>query len=277
MSILKLVADDGFIAVNIGLIKAIGLDEAIIVGEMARKYNYWEKENGLVDGYFFITHEDIEADTGLKRGRQETAIKNLQQLNILLVDKKGGFNRSNYYKLNEELLIEMLIYDKTPIGKKYTDASVKNLPFEPLKNHQSNGINFTATNTIITNTEILKQKNTNKEVSAEADNLKSKGYKNIISYINSLNFNDNTIKDDLINWYENVSKGRVSVGQLQDKLKDLAIKANNNEALMKEAIKSAYIDNHMAFYPKQNNFKSNTEIHLAKPKVEEVKKEPNWI
>lgn len=49
MNILKLIASDSFITVNKELIKKVGLEEAIILGELASELDYWTKNNGLTE------------------------------------------------------------------------------------------------------------------------------------------------------------------------------------------------------------------------------------
>lgn len=66
MTLLKLIASDSFITVNKEIIKKVGLEEAIILGELISELDYWTKNNGLTeDGYFFSTIENIEEKTTL--------------------------------------------------------------------------------------------------------------------------------------------------------------------------------------------------------------------
>jgi len=73
----------GFIAVNKNLIAAIGLNEAIVFCELVSKYNYYEKENMLNDGYMYCTYDDLRISTGLSQTAQTNAIKNLEKLNLI--------------------------------------------------------------------------------------------------------------------------------------------------------------------------------------------------
>ena len=66
MSLLKLIASDSFITVNKELIKKVGLEEAIILGELVSELDYWTKNKGLNEyGYFLSTIENIEDKTTL--------------------------------------------------------------------------------------------------------------------------------------------------------------------------------------------------------------------
>jgi hypothetical protein len=43
MSVLGLLASRNYITVNKDLIQALGLEEAIILGELASEYSFWER------------------------------------------------------------------------------------------------------------------------------------------------------------------------------------------------------------------------------------------
>lgn len=109
MSILYLIASQNFIAVNKELIKIFGLEEAIILGELASEYNYWEKLKQLDDeGYFFSTVENIEENTTIKEKRQRNALNNLKERGIIDVKLKG-LPAKRYIKINEEQLAPILL------------------------------------------------------------------------------------------------------------------------------------------------------------------------
>lgn len=109
MSILYLIASQNFIAVNKELIKIFGLEEAIILGELASEYNYWEKLKQLDDeGYFFSTVENIEENTTIKEKRQRNALNNLKARGIIDVKLKG-LPAKRYIKINEEQLTPILL------------------------------------------------------------------------------------------------------------------------------------------------------------------------
>lgn len=106
-AISKLLSTDGFIQVNKTLIKLLGLHEAIIIGELCSEYNYWEAQGKLIDGMFYSTRENIEENTGLNEHYQRKAMKHLQELGLLIVEKKG-VPATNYYKVVEDKLLTLL-------------------------------------------------------------------------------------------------------------------------------------------------------------------------
>ena len=66
MIVASLLASSSFIMTNKILIKAVGTDAAILLGELCSEYNYWEQRNELTNKYwFFSTRENIEDNTGL--------------------------------------------------------------------------------------------------------------------------------------------------------------------------------------------------------------------
>ena len=72
MILSSLLSSSSFIMTNKILIKAVGTDAAIIIGELCSEYNYWEQREQLLDGeWFYSTRENIEDNTGISEHRQE--------------------------------------------------------------------------------------------------------------------------------------------------------------------------------------------------------------
>lgn len=108
MNILNLLANDGYIAVNKEIAKLLGLHEAIIIGELASEYIYWEKKGELDGkGYFYSTIENVERNTTLGEKAQRSAINTLVKAGILKI-KRQGLPAKRYVKICEEELIEFL-------------------------------------------------------------------------------------------------------------------------------------------------------------------------
>lgn len=107
MSIVKLLASRNYITVNKDLIKIIGLEEAIILGELASEYNYYYDKEELDDGYFYSTVDNIEQNTSLSEYKQRKAINSLKNNNILDIKIKG-IPAKRYIKLNEEQILNIL-------------------------------------------------------------------------------------------------------------------------------------------------------------------------
>lgn len=107
MSILQLLASRNYITVNKDLIKIIGLEEAVILGELASEYNYYFDKDELDDGYFYSTVDNIEQNTSLSEYKQRKAINSLKDNNILDIKIKG-IPAKRYIKLNEEQILNIL-------------------------------------------------------------------------------------------------------------------------------------------------------------------------
>ena len=106
MSLLKMLASDNFIVVNKSLIKKIGLDAAVILGELASEYCYWIDHDGLVEGFFYSTVENIEDKTGLSSHSQRQAINKLVELKAIEV-RKMGLPAKRYIRVNEQQVIDI--------------------------------------------------------------------------------------------------------------------------------------------------------------------------
>lgn len=138
MNILQLLASSSFITLNKNVIKAVGLEESLLLGELCSEYDYWIKREELQDGYFFSTVENIEENTTLNDYKQRKALKTLQQLKIVDVKVKG-LPAKRYFKINEEQLIKLLNI-KYSNNLKYSSQNFKELDtknFECNKNKQN--------------------------------------------------------------------------------------------------------------------------------------------
>ena len=125
MILASLLSSSKYIIVNKDLIRMLGLNEAVILGELCSEYTYWENTNQLDDnGYFYSTRENIESNTGINAHFQRIAMKNLEDKGILL-SKKMGIPCKKYYKLNEDAVIQVLqeakIIAKSPVVHEVND------------------------------------------------------------------------------------------------------------------------------------------------------------
>lgn len=108
MILSNLLASSKYIIVNKDLIQALGLNEAIILGELCSEFAYWESINQLYENdYFYSTRDNIYKNTGINAHFQRIAIKNLEEKEILYT-KKCGIPCKTYYKINEYKIIEYL-------------------------------------------------------------------------------------------------------------------------------------------------------------------------
>lgn len=102
-SLIELLSIDGYIPVNKDLAKLIGINEAIIVGELLSEYRYWRANNGLTeDGYFYSTVENIETNTTLNEYLQRKVLKHLIDLKI--IDIQYRRDKLRFFKINTHIL-----------------------------------------------------------------------------------------------------------------------------------------------------------------------------
>ena len=146
----SLLSSSNYIIVNKDIIKILGLNEAIILGELCSEYNYWESTNRLEkDDYFYSTRENIEKNTGINAHFQKITFKNLEEKGIIH-SKKMGIPCKKYYKIDEDMLIKYLKMAKLPVGNEMTDkkeipspttTSADNLQDEDEMSINNNNIN----------------------------------------------------------------------------------------------------------------------------------------
>ena len=133
MMLADYLSSNGFIKTNKIMIKAVGTDAAIIIGELCAKYIFWEEKGALKDGeWFYFTRKDIEGETGLSAHKQRVAIDKLVKKNLITA-KRMGIPCKTYYKLNEADIIEC--YNET--RKKALNKAKKSV-VENLDNSTSN-------------------------------------------------------------------------------------------------------------------------------------------
>lgn len=111
MVLVSLLASTKYIIVNKDLIHILGLNEAVILGELCSEYTYWA-DNGKLenDDYFYSTRENIEKNTGINPRHQRITLKNLEELGIITTQKRG-LPYKIYYKINESKIIGYLKND----------------------------------------------------------------------------------------------------------------------------------------------------------------------
>ena len=130
MGILQLISTSNFITVNKDLIKELGLEEAILLGELASEYDYWNNKNEIEDGYFYSTIENIEEKTTLTAYKQRKCLENLKNKGIIDIQIRG-IPAKRYIKINEEKVIEIfnnkLLKNLTTGCKKISQLEVKKL------------------------------------------------------------------------------------------------------------------------------------------------------
>lgn len=106
MSILYLLASSNFITVNKTLMKVVGLEASVLLGELASEYAYWEEQGILEDGFFYSTIENLEERTTLSVYKQQQAIQKLKELG-LVETKLKGVPAKKYFRICEKQVLEL--------------------------------------------------------------------------------------------------------------------------------------------------------------------------
>ena len=129
MSILmSILSNDGYIILNKYVMKALGLHEAILLGELCSEYIYWYKEEKLQDGFFYSTRENIEKETTLSPFQQRQALKKLTEMGLVEILEKD-MPKKTYYKVDEEKVYRFLLETDLNLTevKKFKEKTLKNL------------------------------------------------------------------------------------------------------------------------------------------------------
>lgn len=135
IDIISLLASDNYIIFNKEIAKEYGIEVAIIIGELASEYKYYQKNNQLIEEYFYSTIENVENNTTLSRYQQDKALNKLKELNLIDVKVKG-IPPKRYVKFNLQI---------------FTNQFVKNLQIKMQKTNKLNCKKLTTNNNNINN------------------------------------------------------------------------------------------------------------------------------
>lgn len=122
-------ASGNYIAVNRTLIKAFGLEGAVLIGELASEAKYWNDRDKLEDGWFFSTIENVEEATGLSGYQQRKALSELTSAGVIETAQKG-IPKKRYIRIHFMELVN-LVNDK--YSKNFTTVSEETPPLEEEK------------------------------------------------------------------------------------------------------------------------------------------------
>ena len=251
MGILQLISTSNFITVNKDLIKELGLEEAILLGELASEYDYWNNKNEIEDGYFYSTIENIEEKTTLTAYKQRKCLENLKNKGIIDIQIRG-IPAKRYIKINEEKVIEIfnnkLLKNLTTGCKKISQLEVKKL----------NGKN-----------NIIK-KNKNKNIKKEK-NKKRKTFEEVLAENNCSEELESSIRD-FIDMRKTIKKPMTSRA-LELLIKNLEKLTNLEEekiAILNQSIERGW----QTVYPlKTNNMRNSSKGEIKEAEKQEELKE----
>lgn len=165
-TILSLISSRGFIAVNKRIAQMYGLDEAIMLGELASEYEYWEARGEVENGYFYSTVENVRDNTTLSEKKQRNAIKTLKDAGIVDVVVKG-LPPKRYFKIDESALLAQL-----------------NASNDPKQHRQNSGYNTAKSADLIPPNRQTNKNNPNENKEKKNKNENIEIYTRICSYLN---------------------------------------------------------------------------------------------
>lgn len=162
--VFDLLSTDGFVVVNKKLMRILGIDAALLLGELISEYSYYyDREELTDDGFFFSKSENIERNINLSAYRQREAFKVLELYGLVEKDFRG-VPAKNYYRLDTSNIEAFLLSDfKNFESKPSTTASPKNIEEPAVKNFE--GSLYKNNNREISNKDLSKEKSTKKEKS----------------------------------------------------------------------------------------------------------------
>lgn len=198
MNILKLISSRDYGVYNKSIARIYGVEIAIVLGELASEYDYYESIKKLEDGeWFYSTSENIENNTSLTYYQQNKAINKLIELKII-EQKRAGIPAKRYFKFNKKELEQFM--EKVEIYfSKNSNTSFQKTSKLDVKNFElnnNNNINNKSNKEYIpphdNNININKNTNTNKNTNNNKNNNSN------TNNINNTNINSNINNNKVI-------------------------------------------------------------------------------
>lgn len=106
MNVVNLLASTNYLVVNKELVRLLGLEEAVLIGELAGEYLYWEGKGELKDGFFFSTIQNVEQAIGLSDYKQRECLKRLSAMGLVDVRVLGA-PPVRYIRINEMSILKI--------------------------------------------------------------------------------------------------------------------------------------------------------------------------
>lgn len=94
------ISSNNYLIAHRTLLRKLGTIEGLLLNELISEYDYWKKENKLLNGkWFFSTIENIEYNTGIMRNKQYTYLNRLIERGY--IEKKNiGMPAKRYFSIN---------------------------------------------------------------------------------------------------------------------------------------------------------------------------------
>lgn len=120
----SLLASSNFIVVNKVVAKTLGLDAAVMLGELCSEQQYWAKTGDLDanEGWFYSTMENVEEATTLSPYKQRSIIAKLCDAGIL-EQKVSGLPAKRYFRMNVEGLAKLVGFSQQDVKPLSTEMS----------------------------------------------------------------------------------------------------------------------------------------------------------
>lgn len=113
---LKILSQGEMLNIPKTLIQAIGLEEAIVLTDIASDYEYWESRELAEDGWIYPTRQEFEERTHFTREKQKRILDRLVKRNLITVENYrfigGGHPSKRFIKINEKELEKLFLWNK---------------------------------------------------------------------------------------------------------------------------------------------------------------------
>ena len=126
MTMLKKIASTNYLIISKDIAKIFGNDVALLLSELAGWHDFFKNNEGLIDGWFYLSVKKVEQNINLTQYQQKKALDELQKFGVVQT-KNSGVPARRMLKINERILENLIQAIKKIENKNLKKCVLKNL------------------------------------------------------------------------------------------------------------------------------------------------------
>lgn len=103
----ELLTEGGFVMSNRSLMRELGCQCAVLLGELCSEHDYWEGRKSLDDGWFYSTVDHVAETIGMNRRAQESCIRTLVERGLLECSVRG-FPKVRHFRIRKDAVAKFV-------------------------------------------------------------------------------------------------------------------------------------------------------------------------
>ncbi len=156
----NILGSTAFLVLNKAVCRLLTPNPAVLLTLLIDRHTHWEAKGALHEGdWFYKTKKEIEADIGLTRHEQSTALDYLVKLKLVETRESDTQDRKKFYRINWDNLSDFLDYALSVDGKKSNHSTIAGK--WPLQEPESGSCNSRKPDTTKNGVKVGEEENSN--------------------------------------------------------------------------------------------------------------------